>query len=91
MTRVAAGRPDLVIGFNPQWGMGVAHNANGMFGPEPDVFGHSGWGGSFGCAHRASGIAIGYALNHMGPELVGDPRATGLCRAIFGCLERAAA
>ena len=33
------------------------------------------------------GQAIGYALNHMGPELVGDPRATGLCRAIFGCLE----
>jgi CubicO group peptidase (beta-lactamase class C family) len=91
MTRVVADRPDLVIGFNPQWGMGVAHNANFMFGPEPDAFGHSGWGGSFGCAHRPSGVAIGYALNHMGPELVGDPRATGLCRAIFGCLERAAA
>jgi CubicO group peptidase (beta-lactamase class C family) len=89
MTKVAADRPDLVIGFNPQWGMGIARNGNGMFGPEPDAFGHSGWGGSFGCAHRPSGIAIGYALNHMGPELVGDPRATGLCRAIFGCLEDA--
>jgi len=38
-------------------------------------------GGSFGCAHRESGIAIGYALNHLGPELVGDPRATALCAA----------
>ena len=90
MTAVAADRPDLVIGINPKWGMGIAHNAGGMFGPEPDAFGHSGWGGSFGCAHRPSGIAIGYALNHMGPELVGDPRATGLCSAIFGCLETAA-
>ena len=87
MTAVAADRPDLVIGINPKWGMGIAHNESGMFGPEPATFGHSGWGGSFGCAHRPSGIAIGYALNHMGPELVGDPRATGLCGAIFKCLE----
>jgi CubicO group peptidase (beta-lactamase class C family) len=86
MTRVAADRTDLVLGFNPQWGMGVASNVSGMFGPLPDVFGHSGWGGSFGCVHRASGIAIGYALNHMGPELVGDPRATTLCEAVFGCV-----
>ena len=87
MTGVAADRVDLVLGFNPQWGMGVASNATGMFGPLPDVFGHSGWGGSFGCAHRESGIAIGYALNHMGPELVGDPRATALCAAVFECVD----
>ena len=85
MTATAADRVDLVIGFNPQWGMGIANNANGMFGPFPSVFGHSGWGGSFGCAHKPSGLAIGYALNHMGPELVGDPRATALCQAVFGC------
>ena len=85
LTRIAADRTDLVIGFNPQWAMGVATNGSGMFGPLPDVFGHSGWGGSFGCAHRPSGIAIGYALNHMGPELVGDQRATALCDAVFAC------
>jgi CubicO group peptidase (beta-lactamase class C family) len=85
MTAVAADRVDLVIGFNPRWGMGVANNANGMFGPLPDVFGHSGWGGSFGCAHEQSGLAIGYALNHMGPELVGDPRTTALCQVVFEC------
>ena len=85
MTRIAADRVDLVIGFNPQWAMGVATNASGMFGPEPDTFGHGGWGGSVGCAHRESGIAIGYVLNHMGPDLVGDPRATGLCTTIFEC------
>jgi CubicO group peptidase (beta-lactamase class C family) len=85
MTRIAADRDDLVIGLNPQWAMGVATNGSGMFGPEPETFGHGGWGGSVGCAHRRSGLAIGYVLNHMGPELVGDPRATGLCRAIFEC------
>ena len=83
MTAVAADRADLVLGFNPQWGMGVARNGIGMFGPSPATFGHSGWGGSFGCGDPATGIAIGYACNHMGPDLVGDPRATELCRAIF--------
>jgi CubicO group peptidase (beta-lactamase class C family) len=91
MTRVAADRADLVIGFNPQWGMGVFSNGSGALGPVPTAFGHGGWGGSVGCADRASGIAIGYAPNHMGPELVGDPRPTGLCTAIFDCVREAAA
>jgi CubicO group peptidase (beta-lactamase class C family) len=83
MTASVTARPDLVLGFDPGWGMGVAHNGTGMFGPDPATFGHSGWGGSFGCANRATGIAIGYACNHMGPDLVGDPRATSLCDAVF--------
>lgn len=85
MTAIAADRTDLVIGFNPQWAMGFLTNGSGALGPEPATFGHGGWGGSIGCAHRESGLAIGYALNHMGPELVGDPRPTSLCRAIFEC------
>jgi CubicO group peptidase (beta-lactamase class C family) len=89
MAAIAADRTDLVIGFNPQWGMGVASNVSAMFGPLPDVFGHGGWGGSFGCAHAPTDIAIGYALNHMGPELVGDPRATALCEAVFRCVANA--
>ena len=87
MARPVADRPDLVLGFNPQWSMGFAHNAGGMLGPEADTFGHGGWGGSLGCAHAATGIAIGYALNHMGAELVGDPRATAICRTVFECAD----
>lgn len=83
MTAIAADRDDLVLGFNPRWGMGVAHNQGEMFGPYAATFGHSGWGGSFGCGDAARGIAIGYACNHMGPDLVGDPRAIALCRAVF--------
>ena len=86
MIRIAADRPDLVIGFNPQWGMGVMNNGSLLLGPRPGTFGHGGWGGSVACAERETGIAIGYVLNHMGPELVGDPRATGLCRTVFECV-----
>lgn len=83
MTKVAADRVDLVLGFNPHWAMGVLVNGARVFGPAPDAFGHGGWGGSLGCADRESGIAMGYVLNHMGPELVGDPRTSALCDAVF--------
>lgn len=86
MTAVAADRDDLLLGFNPQWGMGVAHNLIGVYGPNPRAYGHSGWGGSYGCADPDARVAIGYVLNHMGPELVGDPRGKGLADAVFAAL-----
>jgi CubicO group peptidase (beta-lactamase class C family) len=86
MTAIVADREDLLLGFNPQWGMGVAHNLIGIYGPNPRTFGHSGWGGSFGCADPDARVAIGYVLNHMGPELVGDPRGKGLADTVFAAL-----
>jgi CubicO group peptidase (beta-lactamase class C family) len=86
MTAAVADREDLLLGFNPQWGMGVAHNLIGVYGPNPRTFGHSGWGGSFGCADPDARVAIGYVLNHMGPELVGDPRGKSLADAVFAAL-----
>ena len=76
------GRTDMFLGFKDGWGMGVALNTPGIYGPNPRAFGHSGWGGSFGCADPDAKLAIGYVCNQMGPELVGDPRTAGLCQAI---------
>lgn len=86
MITPAAGpdRRDLFLGFTDCWGMGLALNRPGLYGPNPRAFGHSGWGGSFGCADPDAEIAIGYVCNQMGPELVGDPRTGGLCQAILG-------
>ena len=28
-------------------------------------------------------VSIGYVCNQMGPDLVGDPRAAGLCQAVL--------
>lgn len=86
MTAIASDRDDLLLGFNPQWGMGVIHNLIGVYGPNPRTFGHSGWGGSFGCADPDARVAIGYVMNHMGPELVGDPRGKGLADMLYACL-----
>ena len=80
----SGGRVDQFLGFVDAWAMGVALNRPGIYGPNPNAFGHSGWGGSFGCADPDAGVAIGYVCNQMGPELVGDPRTTGLCQAILG-------
>jgi CubicO group peptidase (beta-lactamase class C family) len=90
MLRPAApsGRVDQFLGFTDCWSMGMCLNTPGVYGANPRAYGHSGWGGSFGCADPDAGIAIGYVCNRMGPELVGDPRTAGLCEAI---LEAAAA
>jgi CubicO group peptidase (beta-lactamase class C family) len=82
-TPVTTGRTDMFLGFTDSWGLGMAVNRPGIYGPNPRAFGHSGWGGSFGCADPDAGVAIGYVCNQMGPELVGDPRTAGLCGAVL--------
>jgi len=87
MARVRSDRLDLTLGMPVGWAAGVVLNGTTtFFGPNPRTFGHSGWGGSFGCADREQQLAIGYVCNQMGPDLVGDVRARELCAAIYGCL-----
>lgn len=86
MSEVPVLREDLLLGLRDNWSMGFSRNTLGMLGPEPDAFGHAGWGGSFGSAHVASSVAIGYVCNQMGADLVGDPRGRSICDAVFACL-----
>ena len=85
MRRMRADRPDRFIG-DRRWGAGFSINAGGAWGPDPEAFGHGGWGGSFGCASLKHGIAIGYVMNQMGGQVVGDPRGKRLCDAVFASL-----
>lgn len=71
------------------WGAGVSLNFDGAWGPDSQTFGHSGWGGSFGCANITSGIGIGYVMNRMGGRIARDPRAVLLCNAIFSSVNPA--
>lgn len=86
MTRRQTGRTDALLGFVDNWAMGFCFNQHAMLGPSPDTFGHGGWGGSIGCANVEAGVGIGYVCNQMGGQLVGDPRGTGLCHAVWECL-----
>jgi CubicO group peptidase (beta-lactamase class C family) len=85
MCEVQSRRPDLLLGFPIEWGMGLALNTTGAIGPNPKAFGHTGWGGSFCMADPDLGIGAAYTLNRMGADLVGDPRGVALANAIAAC------
>lgn len=86
---------DLVLGIPARWAAGMAKNmvmnTAGMYGPNPETFGHTGWGGSFGCLDPENRVAIGYVMNRMGANVVGDPRSVGLVSAVFAALADKAA
>jgi CubicO group peptidase (beta-lactamase class C family) len=57
-----------------------------VYGPNPDSFGHSGWGGSFAFGDPANGLGVAYTMNQMGTDLVGDPRSMALIDALYASL-----
>ena len=77
--------PDLMVGPR-NWGAGVASNVAPTFGPHADTFGHTGWGGAFGCANIRRRVGIGYVMNRMGGQIASNPRATSLAAAVFAAL-----
>jgi len=85
-TRERIASTDLVLGFPMRWAAGFLCNDGALYGPNPRTFGHSGWGGSFGCADPDRRLAIGYAMNRMNPNVLGDPRPFALVSAVYECL-----
>ena len=86
MNTVQTDRVDISIGVAPYWRNGVSGNINNMYGPGENAFGHSGWGGAVGCADPDGEIGIGYVVNQMGNEALGDERSVGLIKAFYDCL-----
>jgi len=85
MIEVRSRRKDMLLGFEIEWTHGLARNSTGVFGPNPNAFGHTGWGGSFGYADPERGVGAAYVMNQMGPDLIGDARAVALAQAISAC------
>jgi CubicO group peptidase (beta-lactamase class C family) len=78
---------DLVLPFEISWGAGVMRNAAfAPYGPAPDSFGHSGWGGSCAFADPSRGVAMAYVMNKQSSQLIGDDRAVRLINAAYACL-----
>jgi CubicO group peptidase (beta-lactamase class C family) len=87
--RVSEGRSiDIVFGIPLEFGLGVELSGpEGHFGPNPAAFGHDGFGGSaVGCDPEA-GVAFGYVLNRMSPNLIDDPRKMALLDASYESLK----
>lgn len=77
---------DAVLSIEARWGCGFLLNTNGVYGPNPDSFGHSGWGGSFAFGDPANGLGVAYTMNQMGTDLVGDLRSMALIDALYASL-----
>jgi CubicO group peptidase (beta-lactamase class C family) len=63
---------------------GPLHRAR--LGPNDAAFGHVGAGGSLGMADPSAGVAIGYAMNRMGPGLLLNDRGQSLVDAVYESL-----
>ncbi|MFI8007243.1 serine hydrolase domain-containing protein [Streptomyces sp. NPDC086010] len=85
---------DLVLGagftHDTELGLGLwLSGPNGSYGPNPRAVGHDGAGGSCGLADPEAGIALGYVMNRMGPNIADDPRKMALVDAVYGALPQA--
>ncbi|TNE41050.1 MAG: class A beta-lactamase-related serine hydrolase [Alphaproteobacteria bacterium] len=78
---------DLVLGVQMSWGRGFVRNlAKIIYGPNPEAFGHSGWGGSFAYADPVAGLGVSYVMNRMNSNLAADARGLRLVKALYQSL-----
>ena len=77
---------DLVLPFITEFAAGVMRNNLKIYGPNPDTLCHSGWGGSLALGDPGRKLSAAYVMNRQSNSLQGDPRATRLVQALYGCL-----
>ncbi len=89
--------PDLVLGprvADHGWGLGYMLNQRCVAGPNPQIFGHGGLGGSFAFVDLEHRIGYAYVMNHYdatkaNADPAASPQRPGLCRAgVTGQLTR---
>lgn len=88
MREVQCSGVDRVLGLDARWGCGFLINSLDLYGPNPDAFGHSGWGGSFAFGDPQHGLGCAYVMNQMGSDLVGDLRAVSVVSTLYDILNR---
>ncbi|RRJ84040.1 serine hydrolase domain-containing protein [Aestuariirhabdus litorea] len=79
---------DAVLGCESRFGLGfLLHQPRPLaeLGGEGN-FGHQGASGALGFADPERGIGFGYLCNRMGSEVLVDPRADRLLKALYRCL-----
>jgi CubicO group peptidase (beta-lactamase class C family) len=86
LTRLRIASDDLVLPFHCHWAAGVMRNGEGVYGPNPNTLGHSGWGGSCAFGDPDAGLSAAYIMNRQSTALQGDSRAQRLIAALYSCL-----
>jgi CubicO group peptidase (beta-lactamase class C family) len=78
--------PDQVLYFETTFGLGFFTASEMARYGHPSSFGHTGAGGSVGFTDPVNGIGFGYVMNRMMQGLTGDPRSSGLMRAVYDAI-----
>jgi CubicO group peptidase (beta-lactamase class C family) len=86
LTRERVSGADRILPGRISFASGVMRNIAGVYGPNPQTLGHSGWGGSGGFGDPDTGLAAAYVMNRQGADLVDDPRRRRLIDALYSCL-----
>ena len=86
LTKLRCSGRDRVLPYEIDFAAGVMRNKQGVYGPNPNSFGHSGWGGSLAMGDPDRGLSAAYVMNRQSNILQGDPRATHLIQTLYGCL-----
>jgi CubicO group peptidase (beta-lactamase class C family) len=75
-TTVQNTRPDLVIMLPMGWRLGFMSGGNALSpaGPNPEAFGHAGFGGSVGIADPKAEISLAITLDRLEIDLLGGDR-----------------
>jgi CubicO group peptidase (beta-lactamase class C family) len=92
LVRVPQGgfEPDLVLGprvADHGWGLGYMLNQRCVNGPNPQMFGHGGLGGSFGFVDLEHRIGYAYVANLFdATKANADPRSVALSNQVYATL-----
>jgi CubicO group peptidase (beta-lactamase class C family) len=92
LVRVSQGgfETDLVLGprvADHGWGLGYMLNQRGVNGPNRQIFGHGGLGGSFGFVDLEHRIGYAYVMNRFdATKSNADPRSVALSDEVYAAL-----
>ncbi len=78
--------PDQVLYLETTFGLGFFVSSPMARYGAPSSFGHTGAGGSVGFTDPVNGIGFGYVMNRMMQSLTGDPRSSGLIKAVYDAI-----
>lgn len=84
-TRERVSGVDQCLGNYRRYGAAYELNSNGRMGPNPNAFGHAGWGGSMAFADPDEKLGIAFVVNKMrtGEPNAADKRLARLVEAVY--------
>lgn len=80
---------DLVLAQPVRLGLGLGLHSDEFPFPNPNTLHWGGYGGSFCMMDMDTGLCCAYAMNHLRPEIEGDPRNESITQALFEVMRSA--